>query len=190
MRSFFFLVVACFLGVFFLKGAVWALQGLIFALFTSWDFLLYWLIPTGTIILALSVMLAKNPINSLFCLIGVFLNAILILLSIRVEFLSMIFLIVYLGAIAILFLFVIMLLNLKNLNYSQVSLTPRNLFLFFLFAGLSFRSYFYLLNGVYVTSYSNLKILSFLTQSEQVTYQSNYGFNDILLFSNLLYTEH
>jgi NADH:ubiquinone oxidoreductase subunit 6 (subunit J) len=35
-------------------------------------------------------------------------------LSIRVEFLSMILLIVYIGAIAILFLFVIMLLNLKD----------------------------------------------------------------------------
>lgn len=93
------------------------LHGLISALFAFWDFILYVGLTSAAIGLGIGVILAKNPINSLFCLIGVFLNAILILLSIRVEFLSMIFLIVYIGAIAILFLFVIMLLNLRNLNY-------------------------------------------------------------------------
>ena len=64
--------------------------------------------------LATGVILARSPITALFCLIGVFVNAILLLLTLRVEFLSMILLIVYIGAIAILFLFVIMLLNLSE----------------------------------------------------------------------------
>ncbi len=148
------------------------------------------MLPTATVTLAASVMLAKNPINSLFCLIGVFLTAILLLLSIRVEFLSMIFLIVYLGAIAILFLFVIMLLNLRNLNYQKLQVTPRNLFICFLVFVLSFQSYFYLTKGVYLSSYYNLKMLSFFPFQEQAIYQMGHGFNDIFLFSALLYTEH
>jgi NADH-quinone oxidoreductase subunit J len=64
--------------------------------------------------LATGVILVRSPITALFCLIGVFVNTILLLLTLRVEFLSMILLIVYIGAIAILFLFVIMLLNLSE----------------------------------------------------------------------------
>jgi NADH:ubiquinone oxidoreductase subunit 6 (subunit J) len=79
-----------------------------------WDFTLYIGVATAALGLATGVIVVKSPINALFSLIGVFISSILLLLSIRVEFLSMILLIVYLGAIAILFLFVIMLLNLKD----------------------------------------------------------------------------
>jgi NADH:ubiquinone oxidoreductase subunit 6 (subunit J) len=78
-----------------------------------WDFTLYVGVATAALGLATGVIIVRSPINALFCLIGVFISAILLLLSIRVEFLSMILLIVYIGAIAILFLFVIMLLNIN-----------------------------------------------------------------------------
>lgn len=195
--SIFLLWFVSFWWAIFLQGAAVALQGLIAALFTSWDFLLYSGIPTAIICLALGVILCKNPINSLFCLIGVFLNSILLFLSIRVEFLSMIFLIVYIGAIAILFLFVIMLLNLRNLSYKKITWTARNLSYFVIFAGLSVKCYFSLINAINIASYYNRKIFS----SSQITclgfpnfsqyhYHLQYGFNDVLLFSELLYTEH
>ncbi len=50
---------------------------------------------------------------------------VLVLLSIKIEFLAMIFLIIYIGAISILFLFVIMMFNLKDLD--QVA-KPRNFY--------------------------------------------------------------
>jgi len=124
------------------------------------------------------VILSKNPINSLFCLIGVFLNAILLLLTIRVEFLSMIFLIVYIGAIAILFLFVIMLLNLRNLNSPEVTYGPRNLAISVLYGGLSFKGYLFLENAVYVTGYYNLQLFSsneMTPSNHQVAYLLKYG---------------
>jgi len=139
------------------------------------------------------VILSRNPINSLFCLIGVFLNAILLFLTIRVEFLSMIFLIVYIGAIAILFLFVIMLLNLRNLNSPALTFGPRNLAISALYAGLSFQAYLFLENAVYVTGYYNLQLFSgpeMTPNSHLVPYLLKYGWNDVLLFTELLYTEH
>jgi len=90
------------------------------SLFTLlWDFIVYIGVAALIVGLASGVIFSQNPIRSLFCLIGVFMSAIFLLLSVRVEFLSMIFLIVYIGAIAILFLFVIMLLNLKQAMPSQ-----------------------------------------------------------------------
>jgi NADH:ubiquinone oxidoreductase subunit 6 (subunit J) len=86
-----------------------------------WDFTLYIGVATAALGLATGVILVRSPINALFCLIGVFISSIILLLSIRVEFLSMILLIVYIGAIAILFLFVIMLLNLKDPQTANIS---------------------------------------------------------------------
>jgi len=54
--------------------------------------------------------------HSLLSLIGVFLNAVVIFIAAGAEFLGLVFLIVYVGAVAILFLFVIMLLNVKSLT--------------------------------------------------------------------------
>lgn len=62
------------------------------------------------------VFLTNNPVTSLFFLISTFLNVSLLLLTLKLEFLALIFSLIYLGAIAIFFLFVIMLLNLKQLD--------------------------------------------------------------------------
>jgi len=43
----------------------------------------------------------------------------ILLLTLNIEFFAIIFLIVYVGAIAILFLFIIMTLDIKNYNISQ-----------------------------------------------------------------------
>ena len=65
------------------------------------------------LILSLLVVILSNPIYALICLILVFFNSAVFLLSINVNFLAMIYLIIYIGAIAILFLFVVMLLNVR-----------------------------------------------------------------------------
>jgi len=59
------------------------------------------------------VILSKNPVHSILSLILVFFNAASLLILLGSEFLAMLFLIVYVGAVAVLFLFVIMLLNIK-----------------------------------------------------------------------------
>jgi hypothetical protein len=70
----------------------------------------------NAILASFFIILSKNPIHSLISTIIVFINTIFILLISNIEFLALIFLIIYIGAIAILFLFVIMMFNLKKLK--------------------------------------------------------------------------
>jgi NADH:ubiquinone oxidoreductase subunit 6 (subunit J) len=172
-----------------------ALQGLAAFFCSLWDFTLYIGVATTALGLATGVIVVKSPINALFCLIGVFISSILLLLSIRVEFLSMILLIVYIGAIAILFLFVIMLLNLKDPQTANFSWNPKVVFLTTLIASFSLKGYNFLINGIYVNVYYNNAAFTGLIGTgqqalNQADYYIRYGLNDITLFSDLLYTSH
>ena len=59
------------------------------------------------------VIQVTNPVHSVLFLILVFFNSAGILLLLGLEFFAMTILIVYIGAIAVLFLFVVMMLNIK-----------------------------------------------------------------------------
>lgn len=59
------------------------------------------------------VITAKNPVISVLFLISVFINVAGYLVLLGVAYLGLAYLIIYVGAIAILFLFVIMMLNLR-----------------------------------------------------------------------------
>ena len=65
------------------------------------------------IISGIFVIRAKNPVHSVLFLILVFCHAAGLLLMVDLDFFAMIFLVVYVGAIAVLFLFVVMMLNIK-----------------------------------------------------------------------------
>lgn len=67
------------------------------------------------------VIISKNPLNSIISLIIVFFNSVIILMAYEVDFLAMIFLIVYIGAIAVLFLFVVYMLNIKILELQELN---------------------------------------------------------------------
>jgi NADH-quinone oxidoreductase subunit J len=62
---------------------------------------------------AFFVVKARNPVDSVLFLVLVFLNAAAYLLLIEAEFLALIFLVIYVGAIAVLFLFIVMMLDIK-----------------------------------------------------------------------------
>lgn len=63
-------------------------------------------------------VLVKNPVYSIFFLLLVFLNSACLILLMNFEFLALLFLIVYIGAIIVLFIFVIMMVNIKILDFS------------------------------------------------------------------------
>jgi len=69
------------------------------------------------IVSAVMVIVIKNPLHSVLCLVSSFLSASILLFLFENEFLALFFLIIYLGAIAILFLFVVMMLDIK---YSEL----------------------------------------------------------------------
>jgi NADH-quinone oxidoreductase subunit J len=66
------------------------------------------------------VITSQNPIHSVLFLVLVFFNIASLLLSLGVEFLALLFLIVYVGAVAILFLFIIMMLSIKIPEFKMV----------------------------------------------------------------------
>ena len=67
-----------------------------------------------TLFLAIIVVIAKNPIYSILSLVGVFVCLTFHYILLNAQFLAAVNLIVYAGAIMVLFLFVIMFLNLNK----------------------------------------------------------------------------
>jgi NADH-quinone oxidoreductase subunit J len=62
------------------------------------------------------VVASRNPVHSVLFLIVTFFNAAALFVLIGAEFLAMILIIVYVGAVAVLFLFVVMMLNIDFLQ--------------------------------------------------------------------------
>jgi NADH-quinone oxidoreductase subunit J len=85
---------------------------------------------------AFFVISSRNPVHSVMFLVLVFLFSAGILFCLEVEFLALSFIIVYVGAIAVLFLFVVMMLDIKigdntigYLNYGPIAYFITFLFL-------------------------------------------------------------
>jgi NADH-quinone oxidoreductase subunit J len=73
--------------------------------------LAFYLFATLTIASALAVIFSRNPVHSVLWLIVAFFNAAGLMLLVGAEFIAMLVVIVYVGAVAVLFLFVVMMLN-------------------------------------------------------------------------------
>jgi len=65
------------------------------------------------------VIVSENPIHSVIFSIPVFRNAAGLLILLKIEFIAMMFPIIYVGAIAVLFLPVVMMLNIKISEFSE-----------------------------------------------------------------------
>jgi NADH-quinone oxidoreductase subunit J len=73
--------------------------------------LFFYLFSTLCIASALMVIASRNPVHSVLYLILAFVNAAGLFLLLGAEFLAMILVVVYVGAVAVLFLFVVMMLD-------------------------------------------------------------------------------
>ena len=71
----------------------------------------FYLFATVTVASAFMVIASRNPVQSVLFLILAFVNAAGLFLIMGAEFLAMILVIVYVGAVAVLFLFVVMMLD-------------------------------------------------------------------------------
>ena len=101
---------------------------------------------------ALMVITSKNTVNSVFFLILDFISVGCLFIMVGAEFLGMILLIVYVGAVAVLFLFVVMMLDIQitTLMYNIKKYVPLAL----LFAGIILAEIIYL--TVFKTSKVNI----------------------------------
>ena len=73
--------------------------------------LFFYLFATVAIAAAFMVIAARNPVHSVLYLILAFVNAAGLFVLVGAEFLAMILIVVYVGAVAVLFLFVVMMLD-------------------------------------------------------------------------------
>ncbi|MEA1071393.1 NADH-quinone oxidoreductase subunit J [Sphingomonas sp. LY160] len=73
--------------------------------------LAFYLFATLTIASAVLVIFARNPVHSVLWLIVAFFNAAGLFLLLGAEFIAMLLVIVYVGAVAVLFLFIVMMLD-------------------------------------------------------------------------------
>jgi NADH:ubiquinone oxidoreductase subunit 6 (subunit J) len=81
---------------------------------------------------ALLIIAVQNPVHALLLLIALFGLGSLLLLTLQREYFALLFLVVYVGAIVVLFLFVIRRLEIKRVNLSarfRDLLSPRALLL-------------------------------------------------------------
>ena len=104
------------------------------------------------IVTCISVIFSKNPVNSVLFLVLAFLNSTFLFILIGAEFVGIILAIVYIGAVAILFLFVVMMLDIQitSLMFNIKRYVPLAL----LFAGVILAEIIYL--TVFKSSKSNL----------------------------------
>jgi NADH-quinone oxidoreductase subunit J len=81
--------------------------------------IMFWLCGIIAIIFSLLMIIKRNPIHSALCLVVVLVSLAVLYVLLGAEFLAAVQVIVYAGAIMVLFLFVIMLLNLDQEVRSQ-----------------------------------------------------------------------
>lgn len=94
---------------------------------------LFYLFSGLVTLAALSVISARNPVYSVFFLIFAFFNAAGLFVLLGAEYIAMTLVIVYVGAVAVLFLFVVMMLNIntEKLRAGFIRNLPLGVFLAF-----------------------------------------------------------
>ena len=159
-------------------------------IFCIWQKLGIYFLPTAIVFLSLLVITLTNPVYSLVCLILIFFSAALFLLSINVNFLAMIYLIIYIGAIAILFLFVIMMFNLRELKRQSTEINDYSfLSISFIFYSLLLWKFYALLLDHTISYVEYDKYFNHFVKeiAHNLQYFLTYQHVDTLLFGTLLY---
>lgn len=129
-----------------------------------------------------SLLLSKQPIQALLSLIFIFGIVALIFFFVGVEFVSLLIFVVYIGAIAVLFLFVIMMLNVKivELRTFYLRYLPIGFFMIFFFL---LELYYYVYMEVYNFDY-NIYIINWFVN---IDFSGNVYLLACVIYSNYFY---
>jgi len=144
---------------------------------------LFLLFSLSLIFCALMVILSRHPVFSLLFLVGCFLFSSFLLFLLECEFLGLLFLVVYVGAIAVLFLFAVMMLEAKAINLSKnvVKYIPIGFFLAVFFA-------IPVLNEISLSFHDNPVPGSFYGNMYQNWYDLSNSMSDIEVYGQVLYS--
>lgn len=84
--------------------------------------LLFYFFSILLLLSSLMIVTVQNSIYAVLFLVLSFISASSLLFLLEIEFVALIFIIIYVGAIAVLFLFVVMMLDIKSVNLTKDSL--------------------------------------------------------------------
>lgn len=133
---------------------------------------------------SLCVVLFQNTFFALLFLILSFLFASIILFFLECEFLALMLIVIYVGAVAVLLLFVLMMLEtkLKNLSKDILTYFPFGIFINGIF-------FFELVNLISKNFYQNIPILNNFFNSYLNWYSFLDALTDLEIYGQLLYTQ-
>ena len=113
------------------------------------------------VISSLLVITSKNPVISVLFLISVFVNSAIYLMFTGISFIGISYIIVYVGAIAILFLFILMMINIKLTDILEVGKDyTKNLPLALIIAALFIFGIFGSVTNLFPSSFSLIQSLN------------------------------
>jgi NADH-quinone oxidoreductase subunit J len=135
-------------------------------------------------VFAILVIASRNPIHSIGALIGIVLNFVFLLISLEAEYLALTFVAVYLGAVTVLFLFIVMMLNIKGVNYNKelIYSLPVGIVLGLVFVSLIIFSFFGYIDNSAVIEYFNPLYYNWYSIFTKIS--------DIEVFGSILYSDY
>lgn len=146
---------------------------------------------------AVMIIVSENPIHSILFLVLVFVSVTGLLILLGVEFIAMLFLVVYVGAITVLFLFVIMMLNVKiiELNERFIKYLPIGIFIGLIFLleilfllNNNLTSFEMTLKDIYIKNLTASILNDYFTEYDN--YFETVSLTNIEQIGNLLYNEY
>ena len=117
------------------------------------------IIYLSSILFGILTIVNKNPIISVLFLIGLFMNISSLLIIIGFTFIGLSYILVYVGAVSILFLFILMLINIRISELSDE--TNNDITLAFLIVML----FFYIVRQILPSNVSNLNEFVYLNEN-------------------------
>jgi len=135
------------------------------------------------VISSLLVITSKNPVISVLFLISVFVNSAIYLMFTGISFIGISYIIVYVGAIAILFLFILMMINIKLTDILEVGTDyTKNLPLALIIAALFIFAIFGSVTNLFQTSLTVVHSLNSLVSisPNEVTSVDGWALNNFI----------
>lgn len=132
-------------------------------MFNLFLILLYTFIISSSILM-ISVL---NPINSVLFLISIFFSVSIMFILLGIDFFGYVFLIIYVGAIAVLFLFIVMMLNIQKIETDKLTYLTIGIFILIIL----FIELFLSLSYNYLLLFDNNQIFSII-ENIRYTYGS------------------
>lgn len=81
--------------------------------------IIFYMFAVLAIVSALGVIFSSNAVRAALCLVGTFVSCAGLWILLNAQFLGLILILVYVGAVMTLFLFVVMMLNLESVSFKQ-----------------------------------------------------------------------